>query len=446
MAQGPRWDLESAHLCAECEVCGAGGRPFALMLADLAELDPGLVEQNNSDAAHCDSLAAGRQTSGAFLPGSLCVQCALACRNLLGQHPLCRAPVAAVLALVDPRNGQNLLLMEQALALALLGGYDPDAGELEHLADLLVGAADALEEARCHPPGVCHFLRCMAARQAQPHLAMNDATLAAVYSGLTRHWKPAMADRARWCAPLWRAPSVEAMAVLLRFHADLADPPVAASVAQVWPQLYRAALAVEFVLAAHDHALLAAADVAGFVDALCADAEALRRHTFAAATSECAALFWGAGWLEKHQEAVARTAALAGAEHDEALLGSCDLGSVVVALLRSIYKIHRKRPELPLAAALEAHATSRGWQLAKVVLELARSVLKQEEDDCLHFEEHRDWRFDATTTFDPVSYLYETIVQDRYYEQDRFKHGSSSGRPSSKKNKKSNTKKTCIVC
>lgn len=443
MPQGPRWNLESAHLCPKCDVCGAADRPYALLLADLAELDPGLVEQNRSDAAHCDSLAAGRRTSGAFLPGALCVQCALACRNLLGEHPLCRAPVAAVLALVDPRNGQNLLLMEQELSVALLGEYDPDAGELEHVADLLVGAADALEEARGHPAGVCHYLRCMAARQAQPHLAMNDATLAAVYSGLTRHWKAVMADRARWCAPLWRAPSVESMAVLLRFHADLAEQAVAASVARVWPQLLHAALAVELVLAAHDYVPLDGAAVKSFADALMDDADAALHHTFTTEKSELAAYFWGPDWLERRQEAVERAVALAGGEMEVPQLSSCDLASAVAAVVRSIHQMQLKKPRMPIVVALDMAAESRGWKSPATFEKLQEDVLKQEPLDgpsgyC------RDWHFDAEETFDPVSYLFEEVVSFRW-EEPESKNSSSSA---SKKTKKSSSssKKTCIVC
>jgi len=140
------WNLTNAPpVCPECLVCMRDNVPGAMLAVDITKEHTNVLALNVSDAGIDDALTTGLWNTVAFPAGNFCVSCAFACAAL-GQHPMTRQPVAAVIPCVDLSFAENRTLMHNSLCNVFFGGKSLPSSWL-----VFFGALDALKREQRFP-------------------------------------------------------------------------------------------------------------------------------------------------------------------------------------------------------------------------------------------------------------------------------------------------------
>jgi len=140
------WNMTNAPpVCTECAICMRDGVPAALMAVDIAKTNTNVLALNVSDVGIDDALTTGLWNAVAFPAGNFCVSCAFACAAL-GQHPMTRQPVAAVIPCVDLSIRANWNLMLNSLCRVFYGGKSLPSAWL-----VFFGALEALKREKRFP-------------------------------------------------------------------------------------------------------------------------------------------------------------------------------------------------------------------------------------------------------------------------------------------------------
>jgi len=140
------WDLTNAPLvCDECLVCMRDKVPGAMLAVDISKDHTNVLAMNVSDVGIDDALTTGLWNAVAFPAGNFCVSCAFACAAL-GQHPMTRQSVAAVIPCVDLSIKSNRTLMHNSLCNVFYAGKSLPSTWL-----VFYGALDALKREQRFP-------------------------------------------------------------------------------------------------------------------------------------------------------------------------------------------------------------------------------------------------------------------------------------------------------
>ena len=135
------WDLSGNPLiCDECLICTRNDQPMALLMIDLSEENPNLLEFNVSDFALNDELNTGTKNISAIPSGEFCVECAYA-MMLMGKHPITRQKIGSVLVLADPTIQNNNKMILNSICCSMFGGR-----EIKCSFQILLGLFDELEK------------------------------------------------------------------------------------------------------------------------------------------------------------------------------------------------------------------------------------------------------------------------------------------------------------
>jgi len=140
------WNLTNAPpVCPECLVCMRDNVPAAMLGVDITKEHTNVLALNVSDTGIDDALTTGLWNTVAFPAGNFCVSCAFACAAL-GQHPMTRQPVVAVLPCVDLSFSENRTLMHDSLCNVFFGGKSLPSSWL-----VFFGALEALKREQRFP-------------------------------------------------------------------------------------------------------------------------------------------------------------------------------------------------------------------------------------------------------------------------------------------------------
>ena len=135
------WDLSGKPvICDECLICTRDDQPMALLMIDLSEENPNLLEYNISDFSLNDEINTGTKNICAIPSGEFCVECAYALM-LGGKHPLTRQKIGSVLVLVDPSIKTNKKMILNSICCSLFG-----CREIKASFQILVGLFEELEK------------------------------------------------------------------------------------------------------------------------------------------------------------------------------------------------------------------------------------------------------------------------------------------------------------
>jgi len=141
-----QWDLTNAPpVCNECLVCMRDNVPAAMLAVDISKDHTNVLALNVSDVGIDDALTTGLWNTVAFPAGNFCVSCAFACAAL-GQHPMTRQPVSAVIPCVDLSIKSNRNMMHNSLCNVFYGGKSLPSAYL-----VFFGALSALKREQRFP-------------------------------------------------------------------------------------------------------------------------------------------------------------------------------------------------------------------------------------------------------------------------------------------------------
>jgi len=140
------WDLTNAPLvCNECLVCMRDKVPAAMLAVDITDSHTNVLALNVSDVGIDDALTTGLWNTVAFPAGNFCVSCAFACAAL-GQHPMTRQRVSAVIPCVDLSIKANRTAMHNNLCHIFYGGKSLPSASL-----VFYGALEGLKREQRFP-------------------------------------------------------------------------------------------------------------------------------------------------------------------------------------------------------------------------------------------------------------------------------------------------------
>ena len=135
------WDLSGKPvICDECLICTRDDQPMALLMIDLSEENPNLLEFNISDFSLNDEIYTGTKNTCAIPSGEFCVECAYALM-LRGKHPITRQKIGSVLVLVDPSIKNNNKMILNSICCSLFG-----CREVKASFQILLGLFEELEK------------------------------------------------------------------------------------------------------------------------------------------------------------------------------------------------------------------------------------------------------------------------------------------------------------
>ena len=135
------WDLSgNPVICDECLICTRDDQPMALLMIDLSEENPNLLEYNISDFSLNDEINTGTKNICAIPSGEFCVECAYALL-LNGKHPLTRQKIGSVLVLADPNIQKNNKMILNSICCSLFGRR-----EIKASFQILLGLFEELEK------------------------------------------------------------------------------------------------------------------------------------------------------------------------------------------------------------------------------------------------------------------------------------------------------------
>ena len=135
------WDLSgNPVICDECLICTRDDQPMALLMIDLSEENPNLLEYNISDFSLNDEINTGTKNICAIPSGEFCVECAYALL-LNGTHPLTRQKIGSVLVLTDPNIKKNNKMILNSICCSLFGRR-----EIKASFQILLGLFEELEK------------------------------------------------------------------------------------------------------------------------------------------------------------------------------------------------------------------------------------------------------------------------------------------------------------
>ena len=135
------WDLSGKPvICDECLICTRDDQPMALLMIDLSEENPNLLEYNISDFSLNDEINTGTKNTCAIPSGEFCVECAYALM-LGGKHPITRQKIGSVLVLADPSIKTNNKMIINSICCSLFG-----CREVKASFQILLGLFEELEK------------------------------------------------------------------------------------------------------------------------------------------------------------------------------------------------------------------------------------------------------------------------------------------------------------
>jgi len=216
------WDMTNAPpVCSECLICMRDHVPGAMLTVDISKEHTNVLALNVSDVGIDDALTTGLWNTVAFPAGNFCVSCAFACAAL-GQHPMTRQPVAAVIPCVDLSIPVNKKLMRNSLCNTFFAGKDLPSTWL-----VFYGALEGLKREQRFPDELInafqntllHNIRCNLFPETSPlgkSEVMLDAIHRAVCLGIDRMnpetWLVTLRNRS--------IPSVAMLATTVLAHDD----------------------------------------------------------------------------------------------------------------------------------------------------------------------------------------------------------------------------------
>jgi len=135
------WDLSgNPVICDECLICTRDDQPMALLMVDISEENPNLLEYNISDFSLNDEITTGTKNISAIPSGEFCVECAYALL-LNGKHPVTRQKIGSVLVLADPSLKKNNKMVINSICCSLFGRREVKASF-----QILLGLFEELEK------------------------------------------------------------------------------------------------------------------------------------------------------------------------------------------------------------------------------------------------------------------------------------------------------------